>query len=117
MVVVADSDASTSTQFTWTPFRPSLIGLIVIVDVNGWIESLEKVNVVELTIKGGGTPLGPPAVTIGVKGICAPFTLNSHLRNLPVTLHVSSSWSPGWQTGATPGGEISTNPIENSEYH
>ena len=117
IVVVADSDASISTQLTWTPFRPVLTGLTVMVDVSGWVESLEKVNLVELTITGGGTPLDPPAVTIGVKGIWAPVTLNSHLRNIPVTLHVSSSWSPTWQTGATPEGEISTNPGEISEYH
>ena len=120
VVVAADSDASTSTQLTWTPFRPSPIGLIVILDVRGWVESLEKVNVVELTITGGGTPLEPPDESIGIKVIGAPFsslTVNSHLRNLPVTLHVSSSWSPTWQTGATPEGEISTTPGEISKYH
>ena len=70
-------------------------------------------KVVELTVIGRDTPLVPPDVTVGVKVIGAPLsrlTVNSHLRNLPVKLQVSSSCSPVWHTGATTEGEISTTP-------
>ena len=68
---------------------------------------------VKLTIIGGGTPLVPPDVIVGIKVIGAPFsslTVYSHLRNLPVKLQVSSNRSPVWHTGATTEGEISTTP-------
>ena len=58
------------------------------------MESLEKVKVVELTLSGGGTPLGPSGMITGIKGLADPslrITVNFHLRNIPVTLHVSSS--------------------------
>ena len=64
----------------------------------------------ELTDIGGGTPLVSPDVIVGIKVIGAPlssFTVNSHLRNLPVKLHVSSNFS---LAGATTEGEISTTP-------
>ena len=32
-----------------------------------WTALSEKVNLVELTITGGGTPLGPPAETVDEK--------------------------------------------------
>ena len=100
MVVATDSDGtSTSTHFTSTPFRPSLTGLIVIIDISGvlsWAEILEEVNLVELAVTGGGTPLGPFDVTMGmtlngIAGSLSRITVNSHLKNDPVTLHVRSS--------------------------
>ena len=115
MVVVADSDVARSIQSTWTPLRPSLTGLMSILDVRGWVESLENVKVVELAILDGDTPLEPPAVTSGMKVVVVPssrVTVNCHLKNAPGTMHVSSSWSPAWQTGTTPEGEISTTPVD-----
>ena len=52
---------------------------------------------VELTIIGGGTPLVPPDVIVGIKVIGAPLsslTINLDLRNLPVKLQVSFNCSP-----------------------
>ena len=94
MVVIADSEVTASTQLTATPFRPSLTWLIVRLDINGELsgaESLKRVKVVELIVTGGATPSG---VTSGMKVSDTPFarvTVNSHLLNSPIMLHVSSS--------------------------
>ena len=65
IVVFADSDVATSTQLTWTPSRPSLTELIVILDVRGRVESLTIViSTVELIVIGSETPPAPPVVTV-----------------------------------------------------
>ena len=59
-------------------------------------------KVVELTVSGEATPSG---VTSGMKVCDTPLsvtTVNSHLLNSPVILHVSSNGSPTWHTSATP---------------
>ena len=114
MVVVADSDA---TQLTWLPFRPSLMGLINTLDISGKLRSAEilaKVNMEEpITTGVESTPVVPTDEMV-CKLVAAPrsgFVMSSHECDNPdVVLHVSSSWSPTWHTGATIEGEISTNP-------
>ena len=39
------------------------------------------------------------------------IAVNLHVCSTPSVLHVSLSWSPGWQTGAISEGEISTIPV------
>ena len=117
--VVAESDVPGSVQLISTPFRPSLTLLIINLVISGrlsGVESLEKVNImVELIISGCDStrPLGPIDWIDLIKVIAFPLseiTVNCHVCNATDVLQVSSSWSPAWQTGATTGGEISTNP-------
>ena len=70
-------------------------------------------KVVEFAILDGETPLVPNVVMSGMKVVDLPssrITVNCHLKNSPDTVHVSCSWFPIWQTGATPEGEISATP-------
>ena len=88
MVVVATT-SRLSVHFTTVPFRPPLTGLIVILDISGKIfspESLEAVNMELLILTVRGTLLGPT----GVMG-ASELVKNSHVRNLPVVVHISSS--------------------------
>ena len=65
-VVATDSvDDMPSKQFTTVPFRPLLTGLTVILDTSGELpgpESLEKVIMELLIVRGGGIPLLPADV-------------------------------------------------------
>ena len=119
IVVAVCSDVMLSKQFTLVPFRPSVTGLTVILDISGKIfrlESLEKVKrIVELIIRGcESTPVEPPDDTDLVKVMAAPLSeiaVNFHVCSTPSVLHVSLSWSPAWQTGAISEGAISTTPV------
>ena len=95
MVVVADSDAI---HFTWVPFRPSLTGLIITLDISGKLRSaeiLEKVNMVEPIITGVvSTPVVPTDEMVR-KLVAAPrsgFVMSCHECDDPdVVMHVNSS--------------------------
>ena len=97
MVVVAtvSVEVDPSKQLTTVPFRPLLTGLTTTPDISGELfgpESLERVIVEELIISGGGIPLFPT----DVMGVCTWVTFSgktviSHLKNIPVVVHVSSS--------------------------
>ena len=116
MVVVATEsvDDMPFKQFTTVPFRLLLTRLTVTLDTSGelfWPESLKKMIIEELIINGGGTPLVPADETGTVVWVIfSGKTVNSHLWTVPDEVHVSSSWSPTRQTGATDEGESSTNP-------
>ena len=122
IVVVADcSEARALTHLTWLPFRPSVTGLIIILDISGeppGPESLEALNTVELIVIGPeSTPVEPADETCcNCVKVCplSGFEINCQLCNTPevVPVQVSSSWSPLWHTGAITEGEISTNPAE-----
>ena len=61
-VATESVDVEPSKQFTTVPFRPLLTGLTIIVDISGRIfgpESLEKVIMELLIVRGGGIPLVP----------------------------------------------------------
>ena len=98
MVVVADSDARVSTQFTLVPFKPLLTGLIIILDISGKLlslESLEKVNItVELMIRGSeSTPVEPIDETVR-KCVTSPlggFATSCHTCNKSDVVHMSLS--------------------------
>ena len=118
MVVIAtDSvDDIPSMHFTTVPFRSLLTLSIVTLDTSGrmfWPESLEKVIMEVPILSGWGIPLTPSAeMGVGLWVTFSGKTVNSHLWTPSDVLHVSSSWSPTWQTGATSDGEISTTPAK-----
>ena len=115
MVVIADSSSDAMAHLTWLPFRLWLTPLTVILDIRAELpgpESLVKVNITELMTTGSAsTPMEPRDET-DRKDVVAPlsgFAMNCHECDCPDVVHVSSSWSPAWQTGATTEGEISGN--------
>ena len=115
MVVVATEsvDDVPSIQFTTVPFSPLFTVLTTDLDTNGelfWPESLEKVIMELLIVSGGVTPLVPADVRAAVWVVFSCKTVNSHRWTIPDEVHLSSSWSPAWQTEATAEGESSTTP-------
>ena len=107
-------DARTSVQFTSVPFRPSLIGSIVNLDISGRlpsVEILEKVNVIEFTSKSdvAGTLAVCKTTRENFLAVVSPSGIRKkvHSNNNPGVVHVNSSRSP-LQAGATPGGIITT---------
>ena len=96
MVVVAtiSVDVDPSKQFTTVPFSPLLTESTVALDISGKIfgpESLEKVIMEPLIVRGGGIPLGPADVIIAMCDVFSAKTVNSHLRKMFDNVHVSSS--------------------------
>ena len=98
-VVDDDSAVSTSTQFITVPFRPLLTGLISNLDITGKLFSadvLERLNTVELTtncdIASLAEPVGMIVRVNSVLTVSFPhITLNLHLRNCPVVVHIKSN--------------------------
>ena len=65
VVATVSVEDDPSKQLTTVPFRPLLTGLTTILDISGELfgpESLERLNVEELIISGGGIPLLPTDV-------------------------------------------------------
>ena len=91
MAVDDISWVSISSQVTTDPLRLAVTGEIVNLDFNGWTfgpDTLEKVNMVELTVSGGRVAVLPDDET----SLEYEVLLNSsQLRKIPVTVQVSSS--------------------------
>ena len=93
VVATVSVEDDPSKQLTTVPFRPLLTGLTTALDISGELfgpEILETVIVEELVIGGGGIPLLPT----DVMGVCtwvifSGRTVISHLRNIPVVVHVT----------------------------
>ena len=65
-IMAVATDFEPSKQFTTVPFRPLFTGLTTILDISGRTfgpESLEKVIMELLILRGGGIPLTPVDVT------------------------------------------------------
>ena len=116
MVVVAtdaDDVVPSPKQFTTVPFQPLLTELMAILDITGElyrVDSRDMVTMVVLSVNSSSAFLGRVGVT-GIVLIVSEKTVNSHVRNMSDTVHVSSSSSPTRQTGATRGGDISATPV------
>ena len=94
IVVVADSDDALSTQFTLDPFRPSVTGLIVILDISGKLESLTKVIImVELIILGAESTPAEPIDETCHNCVTAPLSglTSCHICTTLDVLHITSS--------------------------
>ena len=93
-VATTSVDVEPSKQFTTVPFGPMLTEATVTLDISGKTfgpESLEKVIMEPLIIRGGGIPLGPTDVIIAMCDVFSGKTVNSHLRKMFDNVHVSSS--------------------------
>lgn len=105
MMVDDDLPVVLSVQLTTVPFRWLLTGLISMTDSSGkllWGETLEKVKWVLLICKYV-VSLKVERIREYVSSPVLENRLMPHLRELPVTLQVNSSWSPV-QVGAVSGG-------------
>ena len=114
-MVVNDSDVTTSLHFTLHSLKALVMGLISSVAVSGEApsaESLMKLITVVFIITGSRIELEPEAVKVlmYVFGIISlSIRVIFHCRKLPVTVHITLSWSP-LQTGAVSDGDNITTP-------
>ena len=125
MVVVATEliDVEPSKQLTTAPFRSLVTGLTVILDIRGKLSLPDRVlrkwiwsrwsSLVEFHYYHHAIDVKTAKLLKVI--VWDIITVTSHLWNIPVLLHVSSSWSPSWQTVATGEGEISTTPADRTK--
>ena len=116
-MVVNDSDVTTSLHFTLHSLKALVMGLISSMAVSGEApsaESLMKLIIVEFIVTGLCTELGPPALktlvyVFGTVALPTRVIFHSRKLPLPVTVHITLSWSP-LQTGAVSDGDNITTP-------